>query len=351
MGKDYYNILGVSKTAKDDELKKAYRKLALKYHPDKNKAAGAEEKFKEINEAYEVLSDEKKRRIYDQVGEEGLKNGAGGMPGPHQSQQQNFNGANFHFSSSDPRETFAKFFGGGGNTRGFDFRDIIGGGIGGFGGMGGFGDDVEDMDVEYIGSRPGFGGMPHGGGKARKIQDAPLERDLPVSLEELLTGKEKKMKITKKIFKDDGSSTLEEKILKINVKPGWKAGTKITFSKEGDVVPGRTPADVIFKIVDKPHQHFKRDGANLIYTHNIDLKEALCGTMFEVPTLQGVKVKVDCSRDVLKPNQTRRLQGYGLPHSKSPDRRGDIIIKFDVGFPDELSDSSRSMIRQALSAR
>jgi len=339
MGKDYYNILGVSKTAKDDELKKAYRKLALKYHPDKNKAASAEDKFKEINEAYEVLSDEKKRRIYDQVGEEGLKNGAGGMPGHN---QQNFNGANFHFSSSDPRETFSKVFGGG---KGFDFGDIFGGG------MGGFGDGVEDMDVEYIGGKPGFGGMPYGGGKARKIQDPALERDLPVSLEELLTGKEKKMKITKKIFKEDGGSSLEEKILKINIKPGWKAGTKITFSKEGDVIPGRSPADVIFKIVDKPHHHFKRDGANLIYTHKIDLKDALCGTMFEVPTLQGSKIKVDCSRDILKPNQTRRLQGYGLPHSKSPDRKGDIIINFDVRFPDELSDSSRAMIRQALSAR
>ena len=136
MGKDYYKILGVSKTAKDDELKKAYRKLALKFHPDKNQSPGAEEKFKEISEAYEVLSDEKKRRIYDQVGEEGLKNGAGTHgPAGNGGVPPNFGGGNFTFTSGDPRETFAKFFGGGGGMKGGSFN--IGGLGGGFGGLGG----------------------------------------------------------------------------------------------------------------------------------------------------------------------------------------------------------------------
>lgn len=105
MGKDYYKILGISRNATDEDIKKAYRKLALKYHPDKNKAKDAEEKFKEVAEAYEVLSDKKKREIYDQVGEEGLKggytNGGGGGPGPHFTYS-------FH---GDPRQTFAQFFG------------------------------------------------------------------------------------------------------------------------------------------------------------------------------------------------------------------------------------------------
>ena len=107
MGKDYYGVLGVQKSASDADIKKAYRKLALKYHPDKNKAPEAEEKFKEVAEAFEVLSDPEKRQVYDQFGEEGLKGGAGpGGPGGSAS----FNGANFQFHGN-PFATFSSFFG------------------------------------------------------------------------------------------------------------------------------------------------------------------------------------------------------------------------------------------------
>ena len=110
MGKDYYAILGVKKGATDEELKRAYRKMALKYHPDKNKSAGAEEKFKEIGEAYDVLSDPKKRQIYDQFGEEGLKGGAGGPPGGNSGPHQGFEGFTYTYHG-DPRATFTQFFG------------------------------------------------------------------------------------------------------------------------------------------------------------------------------------------------------------------------------------------------
>ncbi|KAK2164520.1 hypothetical protein LSH36_62g00007 [Paralvinella palmiformis] len=106
MGKDYYKTLGISKGANEDEIKKAYRKMALKYHPDKNKSSGAEEKFKAIAEAYEVLSDPKKREIYDKYGEEGLK-GGGGMPGAQEGGGGNFT-YTFH---GDPHQTFKMFFG------------------------------------------------------------------------------------------------------------------------------------------------------------------------------------------------------------------------------------------------
>jgi len=338
MGRDYYKILGVNKNASDDELKKAYRKLAMKYHPDKNKSQGAEEKFKEIAVAYEVLSDEKKRRIYDQVGEEGLNGGAqdasqggrggGGMP--------NFNGGtSFHFSSVDPNDTFAKFFGGSG-MGGFGGFGGFGGGLGSFGGFGG----EEDMDVEYI-------GQSHG--KKKALQDPPIMKEFLVSLEDLLTGCEKKMKITRKVYKNDGKVATEEKILKINVKPGWKAGTKITFEKEGDQIPGKVPADIVFVLKEKPHKSFTRDGANLKYTHSVMLKDALCGTMLEVPTLSGNKVRVDCTRDVLKPKGTKRLQGYGLPFSKNPKTKGDIVIDFNIIFPDTVPEASKSILRNVLS--
>jgi DnaJ-class molecular chaperone len=111
MGKDYYKILGVSRSATDDELKKAYRKLALKYHPDKNKAKGAEDKFKEIGEAYDVLSDPRKRQIYDQCGEEGLKGGmGGGHSGGSNGVPNGFDGFTYSYHG-DPRATFQQFFG------------------------------------------------------------------------------------------------------------------------------------------------------------------------------------------------------------------------------------------------
>merc|ERR1712241_749468 len=114
MGKDYYKILGVARGASEEEIKKAYRKLALKYHPDKNQTTGAEEKFKEIGEAYDVLSDSKKKQIYDQYGEEGLKGGLGGSAGGGGSGMPNFDfGQSSHYSyHGDPRATFSQFFGG-----------------------------------------------------------------------------------------------------------------------------------------------------------------------------------------------------------------------------------------------
>lgn len=113
MGKDYYKILGISRGASDDDIKKAYRKLALKYHPDKNKEAGAEEKFKEVAEAYEILSDPKKKEIFDKYGEEGLKmgGGGGGGPGPGGASGSSPGGFTSYTWSGDPNETFRMFFG------------------------------------------------------------------------------------------------------------------------------------------------------------------------------------------------------------------------------------------------
>jgi len=345
-GKDYYKILGVARDATADQLKKAYRKLALKYHPDKNRGqAGAEAKFKEIGEAYEVLSDEKKRRIYDQVGEEGLKNGVGANPdGPSPS------GTSFHYTYTDPNETFAKFFGSTGMGGGAGLDGLFGAGGFGFGNTG----SPEDMDIEYIGQMPGGLGGLGAGRKQRKLQDPPILRDVFVSLEDLITGCTKKMKITKKIYHNNGNYTTDEKILKIDVKPGWRAGTKITFAQEGDQVPGKTPADVVFVVRDKPHGMFYRDGADLHIKHSLPLKEALCGVQLDMPTLQktadgSIKtVRVDCSREVIKPGQTKRLRGYGLPHSKNPQQRGDIVVDFDIVFPATLSDSAREILRNVV---
>lgn len=281
MGKDYYRILGIAKGASDDEIKKAYRKLALKYHPDKNKTAEAEEKFKEIAEAYEVLSDKKKKDVYDQYGEDGLKGGFGGGGGGGPGPQFSYT---FH---GDPRATFAQFFGTDNPFESFFTMGSMGLG-GNHGGNTMFygGDDEMDTDdpFSHFGVRSSGGnpfrsqsftaGSPNINRAKPKGQDPALEHDLYVTLEDIAKGCTKKMKISRKVLNPDGRTTKrEDKVLSINVKPGWKAGTKITFQKEGDQNPNSIPADISFIIRDKPHPIFKREGSDIRYTAKVSLKE------------------------------------------------------------------------------
>jgi len=361
MGKDYYSILGISKKATEEEIKKAYRKQALKYHPDKNKAPEAEEKFKLIAEAYEVLSDKKKRDIFDQFGEEGLK----GQPTSGQSADGSGGGSGgpqfsytFH---GDPKQTFSQFFG---TDKPFDMFFNMGG-LGGHGGQHSShqfqGMDVDDDDPQNIFSF--IGGQQTGGNarhqsfaqnpssprKSRAKQDPPIEHSLNVSLEEVLRGCTKKMKITRKVLNNDGRSyRKEDKVLTINVKPGWKAGTKVTFQREGDQNVGSIPADIIFVIKDKPHPHFKRDGVDIIYTAKISLKDALCGCKVNVPTLTGEQLPVRITQEVVKPSTVRRIPGHGLPYPKDVAKRGDLIIHFDIKFPDVLSENAKRVLSEHL---
>ena len=342
MGKDFYKILGISKDANEDQIKKAYRKMALKYHPDKNKSPNAEEKFKEVAEAYEILSDPKKKEIYDKYGEDGLKAGAGGG-GPGGAQTFSFHG--------DPHETFRMFFGDENPFASF-FSFSSSGTPGGrsshhvFGGPG-MGMDLDDDP---------FGGMPPGGfpqqfgaPSPRKKQDPAVVRELPVALEDLVNGTSKKMKISRKVLNPDGRTTrVEEKVLTVDIKPGWKAGTKITFPKEGDQTPNNIPADIVFIIKDKPHGTFTRDGSDIKYKARITLKEALCGTTnLQIPTLRGRIVPIRIT-EIIKPNTVRRIQGEGLPFPKNPSKKGDLIVEFDIGFPSHLSQSARQVLSETL---
>lgn len=344
MGKDFYKILGITKGASDDEIKKAYRKLALKYHPDKNKTPQAEERFKEIAEAYEVLSDKKKRDIFDQYGEEGLK---GGVPGGAGEQGGNFT-YQFH---GDPRATFAQFFGS---------SDP-------FGIFFGSSDPGRMFESQTIFMGPGeddiysqmSGGYPPGGAfrsqsfntqsnRKRQIQDPPIEHDLYVSLEEVDRGCVKKMKISR-MANMDGHPRKEEKVLNITVKPGWKAGTKITFQNEGDQTPGKVPADIIFIIRDKPHPLFKREGSDLKYNVKVTLKQALCGAVFKVPTLHGEHyITVNTQNEIVKPNTVKRIHGRGLPFPKEPSRRGDLLVAFDIKFPESLPSGTKEVLSEIL---
>eukprot|EP00879_Flechtneria_rotunda_P001159 GHRR01001305.1.p1 GENE.GHRR01001305.1~~GHRR01001305.1.p1 ORF type:complete len:340 (+),score=72.59 GHRR01001305.1:396-1415(+) len=338
MGKDYYALLGVSKDAKEDELKKAYRKLAMKWHPDKNpdNRAAAEAKFKDISEAYDVLSDPDKRQVYDAYGEEGLKAGAGpaGPDGPHAH--------DFHPRSAD--DIFREFFGGGGDPLAGLFGGM--GGMGGhpFAGMGGMGGHSFAGMGGPMGGMAGMGGMQQG-----SVRDKPITRPLPCTLEELYTGSLRKLKVTRTIWDANRRpSRTEEEILEVNIKPGWKRGTKITFPEKGDERPGRRPADMVFIIDEKPHPHFKRDGDDLIIHKRISLSDALCGVEFRVQTLDNRAITVTTKNEVITPNQSKIIRGEGMPVSKAPGQKGNLVVKFDIAFPRSLSSSQKEQIRSLL---
>ena len=356
MGKDYYKILGVDKNADENDLKKAYRKMALKYHPDKNKSPGAEEKFKDIAEAYEVLSNKDKRAVYDRYGEEGLRAGGGGGGGSSGPRAGGPGMYTFTTSSGGPgvdpfqtfrqffgdEDPFASFFGGSGGRSGMSTgpngRSMFFSNINGQDHM-----DVDDHDnLDYMSSGMGMG-MPRSTGKR---QDPPVTRELPISLNEIYTGVTKKMKIKKQVFENNQYSTAE-KVLSIDVKPGWKAGTKITFPKEGDQRPNSIPADIVFVLKDKPHPTFKRDGHDIRYKASITLRDALCGGSLTVPLIEGGSISYRLD-DVMKPDSTKRIVGKGLPLPKEPNARGDLILEFNIRFPDHLQETQKRRIREVM---
>ncbi|XP_047962323.1 dnaJ homolog subfamily B member 1-like [Salvia hispanica] len=309
MGVDYYNILKVSRTATEEDLKKSYKRLAMKWHPDKNavNTKEAEAKFKQISEAYDVLSDSQKRQIYDLYGEEGLKSGL--YPPPSSKDRDSGyggGGAGFKFSPRDAEDIFEEFFGG--------------------------------MD----GGRSGAGG---GGGELKKA--AVMESKLACSLEDLYKGSKRKMKISRIVLDGSGKPATVEEVLSIHIKPGWKKGTKITFPEKGNHEAGAAPGDLIFIVDEKPHQVFKRDGNDLIINQKISLLDALTGKTLKISTLDGRDLTVTVS-DIVKPGYEMMIQNEGMPISKEPGKRGDLRIKFDIKFPSRLTSDQKSDLRRVL---
>ncbi|KAG6757075.1 hypothetical protein POTOM_037376 [Populus tomentosa] len=314
MGVDYYNILKLNRNANEEDMKKAYKRLAMKWHPDKNPVnkKEAEAKFKLISEAYDVLSDPNKRQIYDLYGEEGLKS-FDQIPPPTTNV-----GASFRFNPRDAEDIFAEFFGGGGGS----------GGVG----------------KGYFRNNNGNNYGPELNRKA-----APVESKLLCTLEELYKGTRRKMRISRSVPDDFGKPKTVEEILKIDIKPGWKKGTKITFPEKGNQEPGITPADLIFVVDEKPHSVFKRDGNDLVVNQKISLLEALTGKTIELTTLDGRYLPVPVT-DIVKPGQELLVSNEGMPISKEPTKRGNLRIKFDVTFPARLTAEQKSDLKKALGA-
>eukprot|EP00929_Paragymnodinium_shiwhaense_P120252 TRINITY_DN92175_c0_g1_i1.p1 TRINITY_DN92175_c0_g1~~TRINITY_DN92175_c0_g1_i1.p1 ORF type:complete len:340 (+),score=77.26 TRINITY_DN92175_c0_g1_i1:202-1221(+) len=336
MGKDYYKVLGVARDADEKAIKNAYRKAALKWHPDKNQdnKAAAEEKFKEIAEAWDVLGDSQKRTIYDQYGEEGLK---GGPPPPSSSGESATPGGThadmpggFQYQfRGDPNEMFSRLF-----------KDS-------FQRSSSFGETpFDDIGFLFGGGRGGMPGRRQGGmdENSRMGKPQPAVFDLPLTLEDLYKGTTKKMKIKR------SSTTLQrdsEPVLEVNVKPGWKAGTKVTFAGEGDELVNGIAQDVVFVVRESAHKHLTRDGSNLLHHTKIPLVDALAGCKVDVPTLDNRVLRVNV-RDVVTPTYTKIIKGEGMPNSKCPESKGDLVLTFDIEYPSALCQEQKDALRKVM---
>ncbi|KAG5010006.1 hypothetical protein AAZX31_07G141300 [Glycine max] len=345
MGVDFYKILQVDRSAKDEDLKKAYRRLAMKWHPDKNpnNKREAEAKFKQISEAYDVLSDPQKRGVYDQYGEEGLNGvpmGAGGFPGGGGGGSSGDGGAtSFRFNPRSADDIFSEFFG---------FSRPFGGGMPDMGGRAGgsgfsrggpFGEDIFAQFRSAAGE--GSGHMPRKG--------AAIERPLPCSLEDLYKGTTKKMKISRDVSDASGRPSTVDEILTIEIKPGWKKGTKITFPEKGNEQRGVIPSDLVFIIDEKPHSLFKRDGNDLVVTQKISLVEALTGYTAQLTTLDGRSLTIPIN-STISPTYEEVVKGEGMPIPKEPSKKGNLRIKFNIKFPSRLTSEQKSGIKRLLTS-
>ncbi len=322
--KDYYSTLGVSKQASADEIQKAYRKLARKYHPDVNRSAGAEDKFKEITESYEVLKDPEKRQTYDRFGKDWKGFRGGGAPPPGFE--------NIHFD----------FGGGGGSGHSSFFDALFGGGGGGspFGG-GGAGSPFGGGDpFSRGGFRPGAGG-----GFASRGQDQ--EARIVLTLEEAVRGGKREVSITDPM-------TGEVKSYTINLPRGVKPGQKIRLAGRGGPGVGSGAAgDLFLKVELAPNDRFRLEGFDLHTTLPVSPWEAALGAEASVQTLDGpVKVRIPPGTST---GRRIRLRGRGFPRrgtSGTSPRRGtsgtdgDLYAEIQVAVPGRLSRKERKLFEE-----
>ncbi len=308
--RDYYKTLGVPQNAEGKEIKKAYRKLARQYHPDKNPDnKAAEEKFKELNEAYEVLSDPEKRKMYDQFGSQWQQyQRTGGNPNDFWSQWQQQAGGGRTRTVSP--EEFEQMFGGSG-----------------FGGSSGFSDFFETLFGGL--GRQQSGGFRNFGGQefAQQAQPRHQEHTLQITLEEAFQGS------TRTLTWEDGRS------LNAKIPRGVKTGSKIRLSGQGS---GGSNLYLVIEVL--PHNRFERDGNNLKVTVPVDLYTAVLGGKVDVPSLdKTVKLTIPAGTNNGK---TFRLSGLGMPHLRHPDKRGDLHATIEVQLPTHLTEKEKELFQE-----
>ncbi|KAJ3316290.1 DnaJ (Hsp40), sub A, member 4 [Blyttiomyces sp. JEL0837] len=343
-GKDYYAILGVNRSALKREIKKAYKDLSKKYHPDKNPGSKeAEAKFIELAQAYEVLIDDEKRRIYDQHGEEGLKG----------------NNQQFH----NPFDIFQQFgFGGGGGWHSHQqvrkgpeikmdmqvtLEELFNG------------ETIEvDMNKQIICP------ICRGSG-AKKADDvkkchACNGSGVKVVKQMLGPGIYQQMQTTcdvcsgrGKIAKSKCPSCDGHKVkrgsrqLTVTIERGMQDGEKILFESEGDESPDQAAGDVIFVVKTKPHHVFTRNGDNLNMKRTISLRDALLGFSFKVKHLDGEDITISREKAITQPGYVQEVQGQGMPKHQFPSERGSLFVEYTVQLPDKLTAEQIKLIEKA----
>jgi curved DNA-binding protein len=311
--KDYYKTLGVAKDAKPEEIKKIYRKLARQYHPDLNPGNKAsEEKFKDINEAYEVLSDPAKRQKYDQFG----------------SQWQQYTGGGGRPQDFDWTQWTARPGGGQTYTRTMTQEDLEHM-FGGSGGFGGFSDFFEAL-FGGLGRQPG-GAYQTRSTRASRGQDS--EHTVQVSLQDALHG-------TTCSLEWEGGKRIEAKI-----PPGVKTGSRIRLSGQGPAGAGGGPSgDLYLKVEVLPHPSFTRDGDDLKTSVPVDLYTAVLGGSIQVPTLEK-SVALTIPPETAN-GKVFRLRGLGMPNLKNPKERGNLYVTVQVQLPRDLSQQERELFEK-----
>lgn len=344
---DYYKTLGVSRSATQEEIHRAYRKLARQYHPDVNKEAGAEKQFKQVSEAYEVLKDPEKRKRYDELGAD-WKSGQEFRPPP---------------GWGDVKFDFGGVGGGGakrGRTGGFkmeggnfsDFFDILfgrrgagpgsgspgsggpGGGAGGFGGFEGF-----DEFARRAGGPQARGGSRQAGPHKGRSHEA----ELTISLEEAYHGGSRE--ITLQGVGPDGQPSAQPRKFNVKIPPGVTDGSTIRLAGQGDPSPtGGKAGDLLLRIKLAKHPRYTVDGHDLSTELRLSPWEAALGAKVDVPTLDGpVTLTIPPGA---QSGQKLRLRDKGMPTGKREGDRGDLFVRLAIAVPKELSDEERDLFEK-----
>jgi curved DNA-binding protein len=307
--KDYYKVLGVDRKANTQDIKKAYRKLAMKYHPDRNPGnKQAEETFKEINEAYQVLSDSEKRTRYDQLGES------------YSSWQRAGGGAGFNWQdwvTQQPRGGQATQVNMG------DFQNIFGGDMGGF----------SDFFNSIFG---GIGGQPRTATRMNRRQaPATYSQVVRISFMEAFHGTERSLQVGDRRFE-------------VKIPAGSRTGTKVRVRGTAPEDERGQHGDIILEIEVAEDNRFERQEDNLTTEISIDLLTAVLGGQVNVPTPGGnVLLTIPTGT---QPGQTFRLAGRGMPHLKDPQTFGDLFVRIKVQIPRQLNDQQRRLYEQLRSS-
>lgn len=356
--RDYYEVLGVAKSASEAEIKKAYRQMALKFHPDKNPGdKSAEDKFKEAAEAYEVLSNPEKKGRYDQFGHNGM-GGAGGFGGGQSMNMEDiFSQFGDIFGGSNP---FESFFGGGGGGRGgrrtvnrgtnlrikvkLSLEEIAKG--------------VEKkikvnksigcQTCGGSGAQAGTGAfstcsMCKGSGQIRRVTNSFLGQMQTITTCPTCNGEGQT--ITNKCKSCSGSGIQQgEEIISINIPPGVAEGMQLTVSGKGNAAErGGIPGDLLIVVEEIPHPQLQRDGDHLVYDLYISFIDAALGISIEVPTLEGkAKIKIEPGT---QGGKVLRLKGKGVPALNSYSR-GDLLVNINVWTPQQLSSDEKKILEK-----